>query len=232
MNRRQSRTLIAFVAMLFIARSASGQDGKSSLYPKMAPLDQYLIGDRSAEIVLAQSAAPKSISGDAKVLVLGRKGYETAIEGKNGFVCMVLRSWASSLDDPEFWNPKLRAPICFNAAAAESDLPHITKKTEWALAGLSKAEIVYKMKAAIENKQLGTPEPGAMCYMLSKQGYLNDRDGHWHPHLMFFVPPTDPTSWGAGMTGSPMFGFTDSLEQVTVFLLPVERWSDGSVAGN
>jgi hypothetical protein len=227
MNRRQSITLIAFVAMLFMAGSAIGQDGKSSLYPKMAPLDQYLIGDRSAEIVLAQSAAPKSISGDAKVLVLGRKGYETAIEGKNGFVCMVLRSWASGLDDPEFWNP-----ICFNAAAAESDLPHITKKTEWALAGLSKAEIVDKMKAAIENKQLGTPEPRAMCYMLSKQGYLNDRDGHWHPHLMFFVPPTDPASWGAGMAGSPMFGFTDSLEQVTVFLLPVERWSDGSVAGN
>ncbi len=232
MTRWQSRTSTALIAMLFLASTALGQGGKSSLYPKMAPLDQYLITDRNAEIVLAQSAAPKSISGDAKVLVLGSKGYETAIEGTNGFVCVVVRSWAASLDDPEFWNPKLRAPICFNAAAAESDLPHILKKTDWALAGVSKTEMVDKMKAAIEAKQLGTPEPGAMCYMLSKQGYLNDRDGHWHPHLMFFVPATDPAAWGAGMAGSPMFGFKDSLEQVTVFLLPVERWSDGSVAGD
>jgi len=232
MNPKQSRTLIAFVAILFIANSAIGQDGKSSLYPKMAPLEQYLITDRSAEIVLAQSAAPKSISGDATVLVLGRKGYETALDGKNGFVCMVQRSWAAGLDDPEFWNPKLRAPICFNAPGAASDLPHIIKKTEWALAGLSRTEIADKMKAAMESNQLQKPLPGAMCYMLSKQQYLSDRGGHWHPHLMFFLPPVDPASWGAGMTGSPMLGVKDSLEQVTVFMLPVDRWSDGSVAEN
>jgi len=35
-----------------------------------------------------------------------------------------------------------------------------------------------------------------MCYVLSKQGYLNDRDGHWHPHVMFYVPLTEPSSLG------------------------------------
>ena len=38
---------------------------------------------------MARSAAPDSISRGATILVLGRQGYETAVEGKNGFVCMV-----------------------------------------------------------------------------------------------------------------------------------------------
>jgi hypothetical protein len=49
----------------------------------MAPVDQYLM-ERNAEILLARSAAPDSISSDATVLILGRQGYETAVEGRNG----------------------------------------------------------------------------------------------------------------------------------------------------
>ena len=60
-------------------------------YPKMAPIDQYLMADQAAEIALARSAAPESISRDAEVLVLGRHGFETAVKGKNGFVCIVGR---------------------------------------------------------------------------------------------------------------------------------------------
>jgi hypothetical protein len=57
----------------------------------MAPIEEYLMTDRNAEIALARSAAPKSISQDATVLILGRQGYETAVEGTNGFVCVVER---------------------------------------------------------------------------------------------------------------------------------------------
>jgi len=71
---------------------------------------------------MARSAAPDSISGDAEVMVLGRHGYETAVKGKNGFVCMVWRSWAAGIDDPDFWNPKLRAPVCFNPPAARFNI--------------------------------------------------------------------------------------------------------------
>jgi hypothetical protein len=58
-------------------------------YSEMAPAEQYRIANREDEIALARSAAPSSISADAQVLVLGRHGYETAVEGKNGFVCFV-----------------------------------------------------------------------------------------------------------------------------------------------
>jgi ABC-type antimicrobial peptide transport system permease subunit len=64
-------------------------------YPSIAPIEQYLM-ERTAGIALARTAAPESISGDAEVLVLGRHGFETAVIGKNGFVCIVERWWTSA----------------------------------------------------------------------------------------------------------------------------------------
>ena len=218
---------IATVVLLGMAWHAIAQDGKAS-YPSMAPLDQYLIEDRNSEITLARSAATESISRDAEVLVLGRHGYETAVKGKNGFVCMVERSWIAPVDDPDFWNPRLRAPICFNAAAARTYLPRTIKKTELILAGRTKAQMIQTIAAAIDKKELPAMEPGAMCYMLSKQGYLSERDGHWHPHVMFFVSQSDPAAWGASLPGSPIFAFNDTWEHLTTFLVPVRQWSDGT----
>jgi hypothetical protein len=150
--------------------------------------------DRNEEIKLTRNAAPDSISGHAEVLVLGRHGYETAVQGKNGFVCVVERSWTAGIDDPDFWNPKLRAPICFNAPVARSYLPRTIKKTELVIAGRTKTQMFDTIAAAIDKKELPAPEPGAMCYMMSKQDYLNDRDGHWRPHLMFSFRKPIPKS--------------------------------------
>jgi len=218
---------IALVVFLGAAWHATAQDTKTP-YPNMAPVEQYLMPDRGSEIALARSAAPESISRDAEVLVLGSHGYETAVQGKNGFVCVVERAWTAPLDDPNFWNPKLRGPICFNAAAARSYLPRTIKKTELILAGRTKAQMVEAITAAIDNKELPAMEPGAMCYMLSKQGYLDDSAGHWHPHLMFFFSQTEPATWGAGLPGSPIIAFNDTWEHLTTFLVPVRRWSDGT----
>jgi hypothetical protein len=205
---------------------AEAQDAKQP-YASMAPVDEYLMA-RDAEVALARSAAPDAISRDATVLVLGRLGYETAIKGKNAFLCMVERSWTAPIDDPDFWNPRLRAPICLNAAAAHSYLPRTIKKTELILAGRTKAQMKEAIVAAIDKKELPEMEPGAMCYMLSKQGYLSSRDGHWHPHLMFFFSSTDPAAWAANLPGSPIFAFNDSWEHLTIFLIPVRQWSDGT----
>jgi hypothetical protein len=231
MNRKALRTIgltnFAVLVVLAAVWQAQAQEVQTK-YPTMASLDQYMM-ERNAEIELARSAAPESISHDAEVMVLGRRGYETVVKGKNGFVCMVQRSWAAGIDDPDFWNPKLRSPICLNAPAARSFLPLIIKRTELILAGSSKDQMFAAIQAAIDKKKLPTQESGAMCYMMSKQGYLSDRDGRWHPHLMFFVPLTEPAVWGAGMPGSPVVGaFTDGPERLTVFLVPVGKWSDGT----
>jgi hypothetical protein len=202
---------------------------RASPYPKMAPIDQYFMAP-DAEIALARSAAPESISLDAEVMVMGRHRYETAVKGKNDFVCMVERSWTAGIDDPDFWNPKLRGPICFNAAAVRSYLPQTLKKTELILAGRSKAQMFEDLAAAFDKKELPMPESGAMCYMMSKQQYLGDDGGKWHPHLMFFLPLTDPKAWGAGLKGSPVIGVKDKQGRMTVFMVPVGKWSDGTDA--
>ncbi len=218
---------LALVLVPGVASQMMAQDAKTP-YPNMAPLAQYLMPDRSSEITLARSAAPESVSRDAEVMVLGPQGYETAVQGKNGFVCIVERSWTAPPEDPEFWNPKLRAPICFNAAAAHSFLPRTIKRTDLILAGRTKAQMAEAIASAVEKKELPPMEPGAMCYMMSKQGYLNDHDGHWHPHLMFFFSQTDPASWGSDLPGSPIIAFNDAWERLTTFLIPVRRWSDGT----
>ncbi|MBB5317258.1 hypothetical protein [Tunturibacter empetritectus] len=196
-------------------------------YSKMAPVDQYLMTDRDAEIALARSAAPASISRDAGVLVLGQHGFETAVKGTNGFVCIVGRSWTSTVD-AEFWNPKVRVPMCVNAAAARSYLLRFTKETEWGLAGRTPAQMNEAISAAIARKELPPMEPGAMCYMMGKEGYGGDSVPHWPSHLMFFYTDADLASWGANLPGSPVVGLNDPLEHLTQFVVVVQRWSDGT----
>jgi hypothetical protein len=231
MNRGKFIVVASLIFALILAFGAScqmrAQDAKAP-YPNMAPLEQYLISDRNAEIALARSAAPESISRDAEVLVLGGHGYETGVKGKNGFVCMVERSWTAGIDDPDFWNPKLRAPICFNPAAVRYYLPLTIKKTELVLAGQSRGQMFGSIKAAFDKKELPMSESGAMCYMMSKQQYLGDRNGHWHPHLMFFVPQTDAAIWGADLPGAPILTLDNAPDPLTIFLVPVRKWSDGT----
>ncbi len=198
-------------------------------YPAMAPLDQYLMADKAAEIALARSAAPPAISGDADILVLGRKSYETAVKGKTGFVCLVQRAWFSGLDDKEFWNPRERAPICFNAQGARSVLPAFLKRTEWVLAGVPRTEMIARTKAARAAGTIPAPEAGTITYMMSKDGYLSDQaHGPWRPHVMFFVPPMKAADWGANLPGSPVMGGDGGLEPWTLFFVPVPYWSDGT----
>ena len=196
-------------------------------YPSMAPIDQYLMTDQSAEIALARSAAPESIARDAEVQVLGRHGFETAVKGKNGFVCIVGRGWTSAAD-ADFWNPKVRVPMCVNAAAARSYLLRVTKETEWGLAGRTQAQMTESITAAIAKKELPAMESGAMCYMMSKQGYGGDSAPHWPSHLMSFYSDIDPAIWGANLPGSPVIAMSDPVEHLTQFVVPVQRWSDGT----
>lgn len=227
MNGRFFKTVI--LAISFVT-GMHAQDAKAP-YPAMAPLDQYLMADQGAEIALAKSAAPPAIANDATVLVLTREGYRTAIKGKNGFTCVVERSWMSPFDSPQFWNPRMRGPVCYNSPATRSVLPYTINRTRLVLAGVSKAEMRKKIEATVARKQLPVPEQGAMSYMLSKQGYLNDSAKHWHPHLMFHLPTTDAATWGADLPGSPILvdtEFPPGPEPETIFMVPVDNWSDGT----
>jgi hypothetical protein len=197
-------------------------------YVAMAPAQQYMMASQDKEIALARSAAPPSISRDAEVLVLRAHGYETAVKGKNGFVCLVERSWDADFNDPVFWNPTIRGADCLNPEAAKSVLPHFRERAEWALSGLSKEEMIAKTKAEIAANNYSLPGPGAVAFMLSKEQQLAAQPDHWHPHLMFFVANASDAAWGANFAGSPVAIGVSGSDPIKTFLVPVGKWSDGT----
>jgi hypothetical protein len=224
------KTLYVGACALALSMSAGAQ-AASPAYPEKAPIAEYQMASRTDEIALARSAAPSSISGAAEIMTLGPSGYESAAAGANGFVCLIQRAWASSFSDAEFWNPRERTPICFNAAAARSVLPRYLERTRWVLAGATKAEMEARTRAAVAAGQFAAPEAGAMAIMISKRGYLSDdAGGPWHPHVMIFYPAAaaNSASWGANLSGAPLVGGADAIEPVTTFFIPVRKWSDGT----
>ncbi len=240
------------VGNLLMANQATAQDAAipnsatsypGSPYGKMAPIDQYLM-DRNDEIALARSAAPDAISRDATVIVLTRHGYETAVEGKNGWVCWVARGWMAMFDHPEFWSPKVRAADCLNPPAARSILPYAYKRTELILAGRSKVEVIAAIAAALDKKELPALEPGAVSYMMSKSSYLTDGGDHNMPHVMFFESAKDDAASSVDVAKSPVMGVNywylsadaypqlKSFPPMAVFLVGVDKWSDGTPGPN
>jgi hypothetical protein len=229
MRMNHLKIIVVTLALHIVLPAAFAQAGKAA-YPAMAPLDQYLISDEKAEIALARSAAPSTIAEGAEVMVLRRDGYQTAVKGTNGFTCLVERSWGQGTDAAEFWNPKMRAPHCFNAEATKSFAPIYLMKTKLVLAGKSKPEIAQAISTALDQKEIPALEPGAMAYMLSKQQYLNDDGKSWRPHTMFYSPGDMTKSWTADDPNSPFMMAKDPQERVTILLVLADKWSDGTAA--
>jgi len=224
-------TTIAAGMGLLIAGCASGvvsAQSDATAYPNMAPLARYLLPTPDQEIALARSAAPPAISKDAEILTLTPHGYETAVKGSNGFVCLVERSWAKNFDN-DFWNPRIRSPHCLNPPAARSVLPNYLQRTQWVLSGASEAEMLERTKAAVAAHQISGPEVGSMSYMMSKDGYLgDDAGGPWHPHLMFYLPRSTQGELGADLQESPILSDPDTEPMAITFFVPLSRWSDGT----
>lgn len=224
----QSLPLIStqMLAVALCISQAQGAVAKAS-YPHIAPLSQYLSKSATDEIALARSAAPAQVSGKAQILALGRHGYEVAAQGTNGFVCLVQRSWEGNFGTKHFWNPEIRTPLCYNAAATHSLLREYLERTDWVLAGMSTAQMAKRTK-------LAPPMKGSMAYMMSRQQVIcsDAACSRWYPHLMFFFPSGEAPNWGANQNRGPVFsGHYDLLTAVLFVLVPT--WSDGtpSLAG-
>jgi hypothetical protein len=158
-------TVVRF-ATAFGAASVFASVAQAASYPAMAPPNQYMM-HRADEIALAKSAAPPSISDRATILVLTPHGYETAVKGRNGFVCAVERAWMSNYDFPQFWNPHMRGPPMLQSAAVRTIPPYTIRRTELVLAGRSKSEMSAAIKDGIEKHRLPPLEAGALTFVLS-----------------------------------------------------------------
>lgn len=201
----------------------------------MPPISQYLMTPK-AEIALARSAAPASISNDATIMILTAQGYTVAVKGRNGFTCLVDRGWMH-LKIPAFWSLKIENPVCYNAAASRTVLLYTLKRTTLALSGATEVQIEQAMSGAVATKLLPAAAPDSIAYMMSKEQYIDDNAKAWYPHLMFFMPRADGTnvgeSWGADRLHSPVVYDPHSgkfHEPWARFFIPVSHWSDGSPA--
>ena len=217
--------LLGAMALPFVARAATSEG-----LPTMGPIAAYLMPDRQAEIALARTAAAPSTAANAEVLVLTSHGFETAVKGTNGFVCVVERSWAAPFNDTEFWNPKERGPDCYNPPAARTEIPQLLQEAQWATAGLTRQQMEERTNAAFADHTFKPPEPGAFGFMLSKQGHLNHAHGPWYPHMMFFIPRDQVASWGPNVDNSPTQSVDRGPYLSTLIMVPVRTWSDGSPA--
>ena len=193
----------------------------------------YLMSDRAGEVALARSAAPARIADSATVLVLTDGGYVRAAAGTDGFTCLVVRSFTAPLNDPDFGNPRIIAPHCFNAAASRTTLQEILQRSAWIMHGVPAAEVAARTRRWYAAGRFPTPAPGAMAYMQSPKQSLSAQGSHWLPHVMFFYDQrrTDAAAFGAGDPPAPLLVATDDPDTpVMTVLIPVRRWSDGTTA--
>ncbi len=161
-----------------------------------APADAQTKLDRDREIRLAMSAGPPAISRDADVWVFGPRGFEKAIEGSNGYGCMVIRS----ANDPE-----LLAPHCFSPDAVETVVPGKLAEARLIAEGKSGEEVEATLLAAFDDGTLPLPSGDAHAYMMSS-GQRLGAAGQWKPHFMIYRPFA--TNDGlAGSIDDPRFPF-------------------------
>ena len=165
----------------------------------------YLMdGDREAAI--ARSAAPAIVSGQAGVFVLRPSGrYEPLAASANGFHCLIQRSFTvPTTNAAEFYEPKLVAPICFNAEASATVMQRDLWLAPLVAAGTPLAEIRRLEAEAYASGRLTYPSKTAIAYMFSSAQWLGPKVGHWHPHVMIWAPgltPADLTPAGSGGFG-------------------------------
>ena len=167
------------------------QSGHRSLLPRVR------------EIALARSAAPPAVSDSATIYVLGQQAYEIAVRGTNGNACYVDRSRVETI-----------APQCFNAEGAATIMAVEMRSTELLHQEHSVAETNREIADGLSSGRFRLPRRPVLCYMMSADQNLFDDEGkpvgHWHPHLMWYMPYITAAELGLGKSGSD--GITTAVQ--------------------
>lgn len=217
------KTLMRTFLALFAAAATAG--AQSPAYP---PLRDYLM-PRAAEISLAESAAPEKITAGATIKVLTSNGYEIAREGRNGFVCAVMRGWAAPTYTPKqfrdfTYDATIRAPICFDPVASRTVLPYYELRSRLGMEGKAPDAITSGVAAAYAAGHLPKREAASFAYMWSADQQLGQGIGHWHPHLMVFTPYYDNAMLGGNEFGSTLPQLSDDAgTPFAVVVIPVDQ---------
>jgi hypothetical protein len=217
------QTPCALTGLIF-ALTAMAANAQEAKYP---PLSSYLMA-QEAEIALAKSAAPPSISGRATIKVLTKAGFEVASSGDNGFVCLVMRGFTGA---PSFtpaslralaYDPGTLAPICLNPQAVKVVLPYYELRTQLAIQGKTPEQIAQAVKQAYEKGDIPKRDEVSFAYMWSADQNLGPA-GHWHPHMMVYAPNYSNAMIGDNRPGSHLPAVTDDAgTPFAVLVIPVD----------
>ena len=152
------------------------------------PAVSEFLMEQDREIALARSAAPDRVSKDATIMVLGENGYETAIEGTNAFVCIVMRSWGNPTHDHEYlYMPDLIVPECLDVNAVKTILPVQLFRAELGTKLTPPAEIEAAVMEGFRSGRFRRTESVSFSYMLSAGMMFGD--GRQGPaHIMIYLP--------------------------------------------
>jgi hypothetical protein len=218
------KRLIVLAIYAFAGVGVPFAAAQGETYPALA---DYMMA-RDAEIALARSAAPASISNGATIKVLTASGYEAVRSGDNGFVCMVMRGWAAPTYTPAplrsiVYDATVRAPICFDPGAAQSVMPYYELRSKLAMEGHTPDRIAQRVESAYARGELPRRDGVTFAYMWSANQHLGPGAGHWHPHMMVFSPYYRNAMLGDNEFGGSLPGVSDDAgTPFAVVLIPVD----------
>jgi hypothetical protein len=221
---KMKKLVLAFVLLLTSVHTTMVW-AQNSKYP---PLSEYLMAP-DAEIALARSAAPDSVSARATVKILTASGYTVATQGDNGSVCMVMRGFSAPTYTPAqfrdlVYDPTVRAPICFTQPAARMVMPYYELRTRLAMEGKDPDRIAEGVKAAHAKGEIPKRDGVSFAYMWSADQSLGPGIGHWHPHMMVFCPNYENSMVGGNEFGSLLPQVSDDAgTPFTVVVIPVDE---------
>jgi len=138
------------------------------------------------EIKLALEAGPAHIRAEATVYTFGKRGYEKARAGTNGFNCMVNRDGIQNGDTAVH-------PTCWDAEGSRTILPVMLRVGELLAQRKSNAEIKRDIDDGFDQGRFQSPAKAGIAYMLAGDVKFDPKTGElstteFPAHYMIYAP--------------------------------------------
>jgi hypothetical protein len=138
------------------------------------------------EMELALKAAPAHLRNEATVYVFGKRGYDKARTGTNGFSCMVNRDGTQDGD-------YTLHPTCWDPEGSRTILPVMLRVGELIAQQKSATEIKRDIDEGFAQGRFHSPVKASIAYMLAGDVKFDPKSGQlastvFPPHYMIYAP--------------------------------------------
>jgi hypothetical protein len=138
------------------------------------------------EIELALKAGPVHLRSEATVYIFGKRGYEKARTGTNGFNCMVNRDGIQNGDTAVH-------PTCWDPEGSRTILPVMLRVGELLAQQKSAAQIARDIDEGFAQGKFHSPSKAGIAYMLAGDVKFDPKSGQlstteFPAHYMIYAP--------------------------------------------